>query len=62
MPEPFGNTKDTTLAVAIEKLGFKKCWNITKEQIAVCKDCEFRYICTDCGTIKEEQMMNTPSR
>ena len=54
MPESFGNIKDTTLAEAIEKPGFKKYWNITKDQIAVCKDCEFRYICTDCRAYKED--------
>ena len=54
MPESFGNIKDTTIAEAIEKPGFKKYWNITKDQIAVCKDCEFRYICTDCRAYKED--------
>lgn len=53
MKESFGNIKDTTLAEAIEKPGFKKYWNITKDQIAVCKDCEFRYICTDCRAYVE---------
>jgi SPASM domain peptide maturase of grasp-with-spasm system len=48
MAESYGNIRDTTLAEALEKPGFKKYWNITKDQIAVCKDCEFRYICTDC--------------
>ena len=54
MPESFGNIRDTTLMEAIEKPGFKKYWNITKDQIAVCKDCEFRYICTDCRAYKED--------
>ena len=27
---------------------------IQKDQIAVCKDCEFRYICTDCRAYKED--------
>jgi radical SAM protein with 4Fe4S-binding SPASM domain len=37
-----------TLFKAIEVPDFKKYWSITKDQINVCKDCEFRYICTDC--------------
>ncbi len=53
MTESYGNIKDTTLAEAIEKPGFKKYWNINKDQIAVCKDCEFRYICTDCRAYVE---------
>ncbi len=48
MSQSFGNIKDTTLQEALDHPDFKKYWNITKDQIAVCKDCEFRYICTDC--------------
>ncbi len=48
MPQSFGNIKDTTLKEALNHKDFKKYWNITKDQIDVCKDCEFRYICTDC--------------
>ena len=54
MPESFGNISDTTLAEAIEKPGFKKYWNINKDQIHVCKDCEYRYICTDCRAYVED--------
>jgi SPASM domain peptide maturase of grasp-with-spasm system len=54
MKESFGNIRDTTLAEAIEKPGFKKYWDINKDQIAVCKDCEFRYICTDCRAYVED--------
>ena len=54
MTESYGNIRDTTLAEAIEKPGFKKYWNINKDQIAVCKDCEFRYICTDCRAYVED--------
>ena len=53
MSKSYGNIKDTTLAEAIEKPGFKKYWNIRKDQIEVCKDCEFRYICTDCRAYTE---------
>jgi hypothetical protein len=44
--------KDTTLAV--EKPGFRKYWDINKDKIHVCKDCEFRYICTDCRAYVED--------
>jgi SPASM domain peptide maturase of grasp-with-spasm system len=54
MKESFGNIKDTTLAEAIEKPGFKKYWDINKDKIHVCKDCEFRYICTDCRAYVED--------
>lgn len=53
MKDSFGNIRDTTLKEAIQKTGFKKYWNITKDQISVCKDCEFRHVCTDCRAYLE---------
>lgn len=53
MKESFGNIKDTTLEEALNDPNFKKYWNITKDQIEVCKDCEFRHICTDCRAYTE---------
>ena len=53
MKESYGNISDTTLSEALNKSGFKKYWNINKDQIAVCKDCEFRYVCTDCRAYLE---------
>jgi SPASM domain peptide maturase of grasp-with-spasm system len=53
MQESFGNIKDTTLQEAINKPNFKKYWNITKDEITKCKDCEFRHVCTDCRAYLE---------
>jgi len=44
----FGNAEETSLIEALEKKGFKAIWTTGKEKIEVCKDCEFRHICTDC--------------
>jgi len=44
----YGNIKDTTIEEALNKPDFKKYWNINKNQIDICKDCEYRHICTDC--------------
>lgn len=54
MAKSYGNIKDTTLQEAIEKPGFKDLWYINKDQVSVCKDCEFRYICTDCRAYIEK--------
>lgn len=54
MVQSFGNVKNTTLQEALSHKNFKKFWNITKDQIAICKDCEFRYVCTDCRAYTEE--------
>jgi SPASM domain peptide maturase of grasp-with-spasm system len=48
MTQSFGNIRDTTLQEALDHPDFKKYWNINKDKIHVCKDCEFRHICTDC--------------
>jgi SPASM domain peptide maturase of grasp-with-spasm system len=53
MKQSFGNINDTSLTEAINKSGFKKYWNINKDKIKVCQDCEFRYICTDCRAYTE---------
>ncbi len=54
MPQSHGNIRETRLSDALEKPEFRKYWNITKDQIRVCRDCEFRYICTDCRAFLEE--------
>lgn len=53
MPQHFGNIKDTSLEEALNHPDFKKYWNVTKDMIDVCKDCEFRHICTDCRAYTE---------
>lgn len=53
MPKAFGNIKNTTLQAAFQTPDFKEYWTVTKDDIAVCKDCEFRYICTDCRAYTE---------
>jgi SPASM domain peptide maturase of grasp-with-spasm system len=53
MPQSFGNIKNTSLEEALNHPDFKKYWNINKNQIEVCKDCEFRHICTDCRAYTE---------
>ena len=58
MKESFGNIQDITLIEVLEEPSFKKYWNVHKDKINVCKDCEFRYICTDCRAyVKEPQDM-----
>ena len=53
MLKSFGNIDNTTLSDAIDTPTFKKYWSISKDQIEVCKDCEFRHICTDCRAYLE---------
>ncbi|MCI4667047.1 MAG: grasp-with-spasm system SPASM domain peptide maturase [Bacteroidia bacterium] len=48
MVEAFGLANETDFEEVLKKEGFTKLWNINKDQVEVCKSCEFRYICTDC--------------
>lgn len=53
MMESFGNIQKVSLEEALAQPKFKRYWNVTKDQIEGCKDCEFRHICTDCRAYTE---------
>lgn len=48
MPASFGNAKDTRLRTAVADEEFRRLWEVNKDQVEICRDCEFRYICPDC--------------
>lgn len=50
----FGNIKDLHLKEVLEDNNFKKYWNLKKDSINICNECEFRYICTDCRAYTEQ--------
>lgn len=54
IPKAYGNVENTSLKEALDHPEFKKYWNINKDKIHVCKDCEFRHICTDCRAYVED--------
>ncbi len=54
IPNNYGNIKETTLSEALQTQGYKQMWSISKDHIDVCKDCEFRHICTDCRAYTED--------
>ena len=54
MAESYGNTTGTSLREAHARSGFQDVWSVTKDRVAVCRDCEFRYICPDCRALTEQ--------
>jgi SPASM domain peptide maturase of grasp-with-spasm system len=48
MLKSYGNITETNLIDVIENTDFKIIWEIKKDEIEVCRDCEFRYLCGDC--------------
>lgn len=51
LPRSFGNARDTSLHSAMLNKDFRELWSINKDQVETCKDCELRYICTDCRAL-----------
>lgn len=43
----FGNINSSSLLNIAKEKKFKEFWNITKDKIEICKDCEYRYMCVD---------------
>lgn len=43
-----GKAGEISLKAAAQDQVLVQLGRITKDQVAVCRDCEFRYICTDC--------------
>ncbi len=53
MQQHFGHIKDTSLDEALQQQDFRQHWHTTKDLITTCRDCEFRYVCTDCRAYVE---------
>lgn len=54
MSKSFGNVFEDNIEDIVNSNEFQLLWNIKKDDIEVCKDCEFRYICTDCRAYVED--------
>lgn len=48
LTKSFGHIGSVKLDDVANSIEFQEIWNISKDQIDVCKVCEFRYMCTDC--------------
>jgi len=45
--ENFGNINEDRIGDIIDKIDFSKYWLVSKDDIQICCDCEFRYMCVD---------------
>lgn len=48
-----GNILHQPLSEILSGLPLTKCWHTTKDCIAKCKDCEYRYACFDCRPLAQ---------
>lgn len=44
----YGSHRTIDIKDVAKSSEFQSIWNISKDQVQICKDCQFRYICTDC--------------
>ncbi len=58
----YGNISNTSIIDLVKEDFFKKQWFITKDQISICKTCEFRYNCSDCRAflVDEKDIYSKP--
>ncbi|WP_247651869.1 grasp-with-spasm system SPASM domain peptide maturase [Chitinophaga eiseniae] len=58
MKRSYGSiVEKSLLEVALSANGFKDLWHIKKDDISGCKDCEYRYVCSDCRAYLDEDSM-----
>ncbi|MGB1241845.1 MAG: grasp-with-spasm system SPASM domain peptide maturase [Chitinophagales bacterium] len=58
MKNSYGHHSVNSLINIAQDQAFKEVWSVTKDQINICSDCEFRYICTDCRVYLEDDQNN----
>lgn len=44
----YGDVATVPLKDVVRRDDFRRAWNIQRDQVEVCRDCEYRYICSDC--------------
>lgn len=64
MPQVFGNIKDADIRELVNRPEIQQLWNIKKDEIDTCKDCEYRHICTDCRghIVDPENVYSKPAK
>jgi SPASM domain peptide maturase of grasp-with-spasm system len=53
MAESFGDHRGVALSEIAAEARFQRAWRARKDEIAVCRDCPYRYACTDCRAFLE---------
>lgn len=64
MKKSYGKVKDKLLQEVVTDKDFRAIWSINKNEIEVCRDCEYRYICQDCRayTMDDQSIYSKPSK
>ena len=64
MQKSYGSIQDTEINQVLEDGKIQDLWKINKDEIHICKDCEYRYCCTDCRVFIDdsEDIYSRPSK
>lgn len=63
LPDAYGHSADVSLVDVVKEGKVKELWNVHKGQIDVCRDCEFRMVCTDCRAyLKDGSVFSKPGK
>ncbi|MDR0604060.1 MAG: SPASM domain-containing protein [Bacteroidales bacterium] len=64
MKRSYGNISEKSIFDVAKNENFQEFWKINKMQILICKDCEYRCICTDCRAFisEPENIYSKPSK
>jgi len=64
MPHQYGHISEVNLKDVVAREDFRFWWGLKKDDIEVCRDCEFRYICTDCRAYLKnpENLLSQPAK
>jgi SPASM domain peptide maturase of grasp-with-spasm system len=54
MQTSYGKASETTIVDVLQNEDFTSVWNLKKDFVLTCQDCEFRYVCTDCRAYIED--------
>lgn len=54
MKKSYGNIKTNNLKSILGQRDLQELWTINKDEIKICKDCEYRYCCTDCRVFTDD--------
>lgn len=57
-----GNIKKQSLKQIVQGIDLQKLRKLSKDNINVCQDCEYRYVCLDCRPLAREETGNLYAR
>lgn len=48
-----GNVRMKSIGQVLERKKIQQIWSTTKDDVIICQDCEYRYVCFDCRPLSE---------